>query len=232
MCICVCLDIDKDLISTVHGTVQFAKQLIRQHILARDAIIIHRRFSYPSSLFKFNEQLLNRKQLLIYGQNIVDECCLSRSISSDLYDCSENGIATVVQSYFEDPITFFHSIKISNVLLKTTTISDGKLFVDSCVSFYFCGTQQRIGLVRAIVKSKQNNVRLLLEELVEKRTGPSKMKLKMIDKRIDIPNIFILNRSNTYHLKHPKWIIKKHAFILRPGNCVIVLEYPNLKDNS
>ena len=32
-------------------------------------------------------------------------------------------------------------------------------------------------------------------------------------------------------VKHPKWVIKKHAMIFRPSNYVIVLEYPNLKDN-
>ncbi|CAF1224733.1 unnamed protein product [Rotaria sordida] len=89
-----------------------------------------------------------------------------------------------------------------------------------------------MGLIRAIVKSKQDTVRLLIEELVEKKSDSSKMKFKLNDKFIKVPNIFILYRSNIYHLKHPKWVIKKHAMIFRPGNCVTVLEYPNLKDNS
>ncbi|CAF4008307.1 unnamed protein product, partial [Rotaria sp. Silwood1] len=64
--------IDKDFINTVHGTVHFAKQLIRQHVLFRDAIVRHRNFSYPLSLFTFNEQLLNRKQSLVHYQTIID----------------------------------------------------------------------------------------------------------------------------------------------------------------
>ncbi|CAF3879296.1 unnamed protein product [Rotaria sp. Silwood1] len=224
--------IDKDFINTVHGTVHFAKQLIRQHVLFRDAIVRHRNFSYPLSLFTFNEQLLNRKQSLVHYQTIIDGCSLPKSVSSNLYDNTEHGIAAIVQSYFKDPLIFFHSVKISNVLLKTTTISYSKLFADNCISFYFSDNQQKMGLIRAIVKSKQDTVRLLIEELIEKKSDSSKMKFKLNDKFIKVPNIFILNRSNIYHLKHPKWVIKKHAMIFRPGNCVIVLEYPNLKDNS
>ncbi|CAF3394937.1 unnamed protein product [Rotaria socialis] len=224
--------IDKDLISTVHGTIQFAKQLIRQHVLFRDAIIAHRNFSYPLSLFTFNEQLLNRKASLFNYRNIADGCRMPKPVSSKLYDESENGIATIVQSYFNDPVIFFHSVKIGNLLLKTTTISYGKLFADNCVSFYFSGKQQKMGLIQAIVKSNDDNVRVLIEELIEKPTNSSKLKIKLNNKCIEIPNTFILYRSHIYHLKHPKWVIKKHGMIFRPGNCVVVLEYPNLKDNS
>ncbi|CAF1439885.1 unnamed protein product, partial [Rotaria sordida] len=92
--------IDKDLISTVHGTTEFAKQLIRQHILYRDAIIQHKNERYPMILFTFNEDLLNRKQSKIYYKNFVDLCYLNNPISKELYDTSENGIATHVQSFF------------------------------------------------------------------------------------------------------------------------------------
>ncbi|CAF3954721.1 unnamed protein product, partial [Rotaria sp. Silwood1] len=101
--------IDKDFINTVHGTVHFAKQLIRQHVLFRDAIVRHRNFSYPLSLFTFNEQLLNRKQSLVHYQTIIDGCSLPKSVSSNLYDNTEHGIAAIVQSYFKDPLIFFHS---------------------------------------------------------------------------------------------------------------------------
>ncbi|CAF2960693.1 unnamed protein product [Rotaria sp. Silwood2] len=224
--------IDKNLINTVHGTVHFAKQLIRQHVLFRDAIVCHRNLSYPLSLFTFNEQLLNRKQSSVHYKTIIDGCSLPKNVSSNLYDNSKNGIATIAQSYFEDPVIFFHSVKISNVLLKTTTISYGKQCADKCISFYFSDNQQKLGLIRAIVKSKQNTIRLLIEELIEKRPDSSKLKFKLENKFIEVPNIFILKRSNVFHLKHPKCVIKKHAMIFRPGNCVTVLEYPNLKDNS
>ena len=41
------LGIDKDLVSTVHGTTEFAKQLIRQHMLYRDALVLHKHGAYP-----------------------------------------------------------------------------------------------------------------------------------------------------------------------------------------
>ena len=181
---------------------------IRQRVLFRDAIIRHRNFSYPLSLFTLNEQLLNRKQSLVHYQTIIDGCSLPKPISSNLYDNSENGIATIVQSHFKDTLLFFHSVKISNVLLKTTTISYGKLFADNCISFYFSDYQQKLDLIRAIMKSKQDTVRLLVEEFLESTTDSSKMKFKLNDKFIEVPNIFILNRSYIYHLKHPKWVIK------------------------
>ncbi|CAF2135841.1 unnamed protein product, partial [Rotaria magnacalcarata] len=208
--------IDKDLISTVHGTVQFAKQLIQQHVLFRDAIIAHRNFSYPLSLFTFNEQLLNRKASLFNYRNVADAYRIPKPVSSNLYDKSENGIATIVQSYFNDPVIFFHSVKIGNLLLKTTTVSYGKLFTDNCALFYFSRKQQKMGLIQAIVKSNDDNVRILIEELIEKRTNSSKLKIKLNSKCIEIPNTFNLYRSNIYHLKHPKWAIKKHAMIFRP----------------
>jgi hypothetical protein len=186
------IGIDKDLVKTVHSTLHFAKQLIRQNVLFRDAIVRHRSLSYPLLLYNFNEQLLDRKQLLY--QNLIDGCRLPKSVSPKLYDTSESGIATIVQSYFTNPVMFYNSVKISNILLKTTTITYGKLFSDTCVSFYFSGKQQKIGLIRAIVKSRENNVRLLIEELIEKTRGSSKIKFKLNNKHIEIPNVFILNR--------------------------------------
>ncbi|CAF4917535.1 unnamed protein product, partial [Rotaria socialis] len=73
-----------------------------------------------------------------------------------------------------------------------------------------------MGLIQAIVKSNDDNVRILIEELIEKRTNSSKLKIKLNSKCIEIPNTFNLYRSNIYHLKHPKWAIKKHAMIFRP----------------
>ena len=174
--------------------------MIWQHVLFRDAIIRHRNFSYPLSLFTLNEQLLNRKQSLVHYQTIIDGCSLPKPVSSTLYDNSENGIATIVQSHFKDPLLFFHSVKISNVLLKTTTISYGNLFAVNCISFYFSDNQRKLGFIQAIVKSKHDVVRLLIEELLESRTDSSKMKFKLNDKFIEVPNIFILNRSCIYHL--------------------------------
>jgi hypothetical protein len=79
---------------------------------------------------------------------------------------------------------------------------------------------------------KQDTVRLLIEELIEKRWDSWKMKFKLDDKFIEVSNVFILNRSNIYYLKYPKCVIKRHPIIFRPDNCVTELEYPNLKDNS
>ena len=150
---------------------------------------------------------MNRKQSLVHYQTIIDGCSLPKPVSSNLYDNSENGIATIVQSHFKDPLLFFHSVKISNVLLRTTPIPYAKLFADNCISFYFSDNQRKLGLIRAIMKSKQDTVRLLIEEL-ESRTDSSKKQFKLNDKFIEVPNIFILNRSHIYHLKHPKWVIK------------------------
>ena len=129
--------IDKDLISTVHGTTEFAKQLIRQHILYRQAIVLHKDDSYPMKLFEFNEELLNRKQSKLHYKNFINNCFLPNPVSADVYDTSENGIAKRVQSHFQEDLIFYHSLIISNIFIKTTLSMHGKLVGDSCVTFYF-----------------------------------------------------------------------------------------------
>ncbi|CAF1567900.1 unnamed protein product, partial [Didymodactylos carnosus] len=53
--------IDKDLIAMVHGTTEYAKQIIKSHTLFRHAIISISEPRYPLWLLQFNEQLkLNR----------------------------------------------------------------------------------------------------------------------------------------------------------------------------
>lgn len=183
-------------------------------------------------LFKFNEELLNRKQSKIHYTNCIDNCFLSNPVSAELYDTSENGIAQRVQSFFKNNLTFYHALIVSNILIKTTLSMHGKLVEDCCVSFYFDGDQIKYGLVRAIVKSKEDVVRIFIEELIEKNPGSSKLKFKINDEQYQVPNIFFFKCSNIFHLKHPKFILKKHAIMCRPGNCVTVLEYPNLKDSS
>ncbi|CAF1344306.1 unnamed protein product [Rotaria sordida] len=224
--------IDKDLVSTVHGTTEFAKQLIRQHILYRDSLVLHKHESYPLILFTFNEELLDRKQSNIHYKNFVDSCFLSNPVSKDLYDTSENGIATRVQSLFNDDLIFYHILIISGVLIKTTVTAYGKLVADSCISFSFADDQVKYGLIRAIVQSKKNTVRLFIEELVEIKPGASKIKFNISNNQYQVPNILRLRPSTIFHLKHPKFILKKNACICEPGNRVTVLEYPNLKDNS
>ena len=90
----------------------------------------------------------------------------------------------------------------------------------------------KYGLVRAIVRSKENAVRVFIEELIEKKPGTSKLKFKILDEQYQVPNVLFLKCSSIFYLKHPKFILKKHAIVCKPGNCVIVLEYPNLKDSS
>lgn len=220
------------MISTVHGTTEFAKQLIRQHILYRDAIILHNNEHYPMVLFTFNEEVLNRKQSKIHYKDFVDGCYLPNPVSTELYDTTETGIATRVKSYFKDDLTFYHSLITSGVLVKTTFMTHGKLVGDSCISFHFDNDQIRYGLIRAIIKTKQDTVRLFIEELIEKKPGSSKFKFKINIEQYELPNILLFKRSNTFYIKHPKWFLKKHALICEPGNCVTVLEYPNLKDSS
>ncbi|CAF2518954.1 unnamed protein product [Rotaria sp. Silwood2] len=224
--------IDKDLVSTVHGTTEFAKQLIRQHILYRDSLILHKHESYPSILFTFNEELLDRKQLNIHHRKFVDSCVLSNPVSKDLYDTSENGIATRVQSLFNDDLIFYHSLTISGVLIKTTVAAYGKLVADSCISFSFIHDEVKYGLIRAIVQSKKNTIPLFIEGLVEIKPGTSKIKFNISNDQYQVPNILRLKPSNIFYLKHPKFILKKNACICEPGNRVTVLEFPNLKDNS
>ncbi|CAF4495910.1 unnamed protein product [Rotaria sp. Silwood2] len=224
--------IDKDLVSTVHGTTEYAKQLIRHHILYRDAIIQNKKPNYPLVLFTVNQPLLNIKQSKYRYRNDVDGCSLPNPVSKELYDLSYNGIASCVQAHFKDPLTYYHSLIISGVLIKTTMTSYGKLFNDSCISFYFDNEKIRYGLVRAIVKSKQDSIRLFIEELVEKKPGSSHLKFKVNDEQYQLPNVFLLKRSTIFHIKHPKCLVKKHAIIYKPGNHVPVLEYPNLRDNS
>ncbi|CAF4575393.1 unnamed protein product [Rotaria sp. Silwood2] len=224
--------IDKDLVSTVHGTTEYAKQLIRHHILYRDAIIQNKKPNYPLVLFTVNQALLNRKQSKYRYRNDVDGCSLPNPVSKELYDLSDNGIASCVQAHFKDPLTYYHSLIISGVLIKTTMTSYGKLFNDSCISFYFDNEKIRYGLVRAIVKSKQDSIRLFIEELIEKKPGSSHLKFKVNDEQYQLPNVFLLKRSTIFHIKHPKCLVKKHAIIYKPGNHVPVLEYPNLRDNS
>ena len=226
------LGIGKDLVTTVHGTTDFAKQLIRQHVLFRDAIIRNNDPMYPLALSTFNEHLLNRKQSKPKYKNIHDGCGLPSSVSAALYDTSENGIASRVQTYFRGHITFYHSVLISNIVLKTTAVTYGRLVADNCISFHFSDQQQRYGLINAIIKSEQDTVRLFIEELIEKKTGSSKIKFKADDEQYSLPNVLLLQRSNIYHVKHPICFIRKHGLILKPGNLVTVLEYPNLKDNS
>ncbi|CAF3560592.1 unnamed protein product [Rotaria sp. Silwood1] len=201
--------IDKDLVSTVHGTTEFAKQLIRQHILYRDSLVLHKHESYPLILFTFNEELLDRKQSNIHYKNFVDSCFLSNPVSKDLYDTSENGIATRVQSLFNDGLIFYHSLIISGVLIKTTVTAYGKLVADSCISFSFADDQVKYGLIRAIVQSKKNTLRLFIEELVEIKPGASKIKFNISNDQYQIPYILQLKPSKIFHLKHPKFILKK-----------------------
>ncbi|CAF2063533.1 unnamed protein product [Rotaria magnacalcarata] len=224
--------IDKDLVSTVHGTIEFSKQLIRQHILYRDALIFHNHDSYPLALFTLNERLLDRKQSNIQYKNYIDSCFLPNPVSKNLYDISENGTAARVQSLFNDDLTFYHSLIISGVLIKTTVATYGKLVADSCVSFNFSEDQLRYGLVRAIVQSQKNTVRVFIEELIEIKPGTSKISFNISNDRYQVPNILRLKPSRIFHLKHPKFIVKKNACICEAGNRVTVLEFPNLKDSS
>lgn len=220
------------MISTVHGTTEFAKQIIRHHILYRQAIVLNKDDRYPIELFQFNEELLNRKQSKVHCKNHFDNCFLSNPVAADVYDTSENGIAKRVQSYFKDGLIFYHSLMISSISIKTTLSTHGKLVGDSCVSFHFNDEQIKYGLIRAIVKSQQNNVRVFIEELIEKKPGTSKLKFKIFDEQYEVPCVLLFKCSNIFYLKHPKFILKKHAFICKPGNCVIVLEHPTLKDSS
>jgi len=183
-------------------------------------------------LYVFNEELLNRKQSKVLYNTFVDACYLPKPVSSELYDTSENGIAKQVQSYFKDELIFYHSLIISNLLVKTTLSMHGKLVADSCVSFSFNDNQIKYGLIRAIVRSKEDTVRLFIEELTEKKTGSSRINFKIHDEQFQLPNIFIFKCSKIFYIKHPQFILKKHAVICNPGNCVTVLEYPNLKDSS
>jgi len=183
-------------------------------------------------LFKFTEELLNRKQSQIRYKDFIDLCYLPKPVSKELYDTSENGIATRVQSFFNNELTFYNSLIISGVLVKTIIMTHGKLVGDCCISFYFDNDNIKYGLIRAIVKSSQNVVRLFIEELIEKKPQTPRFYFKINDEQYQVPNIFRLKRSNLFHLKHPKWILKKNAIICEPGVCATVLEYPNLKDSS
>ncbi|CAF5220951.1 unnamed protein product, partial [Rotaria magnacalcarata] len=157
---------------------------------------------------------------------------LPNPVSKNLYDISENGTAARVQSLFNDDLTFYHSLIISGVLIKTTVATYGKLVADSCVSFNFSEDQLRYGLVRAIVQSQKNTVRVFIEELIEIKPGTSKISFNISNDRYQVPNILRLKPSRIFHLKHPKFIVKKNACICEAGNRVTVLEFPNLKDSS
>ena len=187
---------------------------------------------YPLALFTFNECLLNRKQTKPKYKHIHDGCGLPSSVPAALYDTSENGTPSRVQAYFRGHITFYHSVLISSVVLKTTAVTYGRAVADNCISFHFGDFQHRYGLINAIIKSEKGTVRLFIEELIEKKPGSSRIKFKADDEQYLLPNVLCLQRSNIYHVKHPRCFIKKHGLILRPGNLVTILEYPNLKDNS
>ena len=193
------LGIGKDLVTTVHGTTDFAKQLVRQHVLFRDAIIRNNDPMYPLALFTFNVHLLNRKQTRPKYRNIHDGCGLPSSVPAIMYDTSENGTAGRVQAYFQGHITFYHSVLISNVVLKTTAVTYGRSMADNCISFRFGDYQQRYGLINAIIKSDQETVRLFIEVLIEKKPGSSKIKFKADDEHYSLPNVLLLQRSNIYH---------------------------------
>lgn len=226
------IGIDRDFVNTTHGTTEYCKQIIRHHILYRDAIIQHSSETYPMDLFMFNEELLNRKQMKTHNSIEVNQCFLPNPVPKEKYDASNDDIVKCVQVHFKDQISFYYSLIVSGVLIKTILVSYGKLTNDSCISFYFSDKQIRYGLIRAIVKSKQDAVRLYIEELVEKKPASSKIKFKVNDKEYQLPNVFLLQRSKIFHIKHPRCFVKKHAIICKPGNYVTVLEYPNLKDNS
>ena len=183
-------------------------------------------------MFTFNEELLNRKQSNTHYNTCVDSCFLSSPVSKDLYDTSEHGVATRVQAFFDDDLIFYHSLIISGLLVKTTVTSYGKLTADNCVSFRFSDDQVKYGLIRAIVQSQKNTVRMFIEELVEIKPGTSAIKFNILNNQYQVPNILRLKPSTIYHLKHPKFILKKNACICESGNRVTVLEFPNLKDNS
>ena len=57
----------------------------------------------------------------------------------------------------------------------------GKLVSDSCITFQFADDQIRYGLIRAIIKSKKNVVRLFIEELIEQKSEESKFNFKIND---------------------------------------------------
>ena len=146
---------------------------------------------------------------IFIAKNFVDSCFLSNLVSKNLYDTSENGIATRVQSLYNDDLIFYHSLIVFGVLIRTTTATCGKIVVDSCVSFYFVDDQIKFGLIRAIVQSKKNTVRLFIEEFVEIKPGASTINFNINNDQYQVPNILRLTPSKIFHLKHPKFIIKK-----------------------
>lgn len=187
---------------------------------------------YPLKLYTFNEELLNRKQSKIHYQTFINDCYLPKPVPADLYNTSENGIGQRVQSYFKNNLTFYHSLITSNVLIKTTLSMYGKLVADSCISFRFNDNQVKYGLIRAIIKTDADDVRLFIEELIERKPGASQVTFKIHNEQYHLPNILKLKCSNIFYIKHPQFMIKKHAVIYKPFNYVTILEYPNLKDSS
>ena len=121
-------------------------------------------------------------------------------------------ISAQLKQYNQSLITINDSIIALRRLL-TTVMTLGKLVSDSCITFQFADDQIRYGLIRAIIKSKKNVVRLFIEELIEQKAEESKFNFKINDVQYHVPNIHRLRRSNIFHLKHPKWILTKNAVL-------------------
>ncbi|CAF1574932.1 unnamed protein product, partial [Didymodactylos carnosus] len=127
----------EDLIAMVHGTTEYAKQIIKSHTLFRHAIISISEPRYPLRLLQFNEQLMNRKTYWSVYHQQIDDCLLSKQIDATAYDTSTNGLATYAQRFFKDQVTFHHSVMINNCFFRTTSATYRQLFGDCCISFDF-----------------------------------------------------------------------------------------------
>ncbi|CAF0823192.1 unnamed protein product [Didymodactylos carnosus] len=216
--------IGHDLVSMIHGTTEYGKQMIMNHIYYREAIITTQQPDYPAPLLNFVEDIMCRKKVLNLSYTKMFNYHLSRPVDINLY---ENELQRIHLFLNNKPFQLHHSIVVNNCTDKTNLSSKNPKFNDSCVSFRF-GAEARFGLIRAVIST---NVKILL--LIEQLTdNDNKLRFRHNNVVSTVRNIFYLKRSQLYHLRSPNDLIQKHCYRFRPNNVIHVFKFNNLKDSS
>jgi hypothetical protein len=221
--------IGHDLVSMIHGTIQYGPQALSIILQYRQAIIEINRSTYPEKLLRLTNGFLQRKA----SQPQTDTNQTVRRSSASSYTEEFQYRNMLLERNF----IFYDGIIVHDVKYRTISSIRSKKYSDCCVSFLF-GRQIKIGFVRGIVRdaTQSEDVFVLLEELAndETRCPTHFLQVKRTQNdRFPVPFIHVRARSSCLFVPRPGDLIKKHAYrILSNEETVEIIEYASLCDSS